>query len=600
MLARILHMNHETDTLRRRRGNEADGSQAGGDPPPHVGGYESRDSTRFARMIARIHCIALVCWTFVGAARMDGAVGETAVVVFNSAMPDSRAVAEYYARKRHVPTNQVIGFELPIGENMTRAEYQEKLERPLLDALEERGLFTFRTDLKPATREKPGEIIRTLVGASVRNVVLCFGVPLRIVRDAKLDEPGAEKVRVELRRNEAAVDSELCLLPSAGKLPLVGPVVNRFYATTNAASLHPTNGIILVARLDGPTPEIARGLVDKALLAERDGLWGRAYFDSRGLAEGNYKLGDDWIRESAQIARRFGFETILDTNAATFPVSYPLSQVALYSGWYDGNVSGPFSSGQVEFMPGAVAYHLHSFSARTLRSRTENWVGPLLDRGVTATMGCVDEPYLEGTPELGTFFSRLLFLGFSFGEAAYAAQSSLSWQTTVVGDPLYRPFGRKPQVYHEELLRRNSPLIEWSHLKIVNLNLLIDRPLNELVAYLHETPGAGTSPVLLEKLAELLMSKSRETEAIPNFRAALNFASSKQQRIRLSLRLAGVFETLGRDREAFDSYEAFLKAFADYPDRAGVYQKLHKLAGVLGRKNDQQRYERLLQPNGGS
>ncbi len=42
--------------------------------------------------------------------------------------------------------------------------------------------------------------------------------------------------------------------------------------------LNPTNGILLVARLDGPTADIARGLVDKALQAERDGLVGPRLF----------------------------------------------------------------------------------------------------------------------------------------------------------------------------------------------------------------------------------------------------------------------------------------------------------------------------------
>jgi len=32
----------------------------------------------------------------------------------------------------------------------------------------------------------------------------------------------------------------------------------------------------------------------------------------------------------------------------------------------------------------------------------------------------------------------------TFGEAAWAAQPVLSWQTTVVGDPLYRPFAKEP------------------------------------------------------------------------------------------------------------------------------------------------------------
>ena len=287
-------------------------------------------------------------------------------------------------------------------------------------------------------------------------------------------ESGLDKLRPELRRDEAAVDSELALLPLIEEqLPLAGPLRNSVYTTTNTATLHPTNGVLLVTRLDGPTPAIARGLVDKALQAEADGLWGRAYFDLRNITEPSYKLGDDWIRGAAEICRHLGFETVVDENPGTFPAAFPMSQIAWYMGWYDGGVSGPFTRPVVEFMPGAFAYHLHSYSAATLRSPSQNWVGPLLAKGATITMGCVTEPYLSGTPDVGVFTARLIFHGLTFGEAAYAAQPVLSWQTTVVGDPLYRPFGRNPDLLHRELVARGSKLVEWSWLRLVDINLAI-------------------------------------------------------------------------------------------------------------------------------
>jgi len=64
-----------------------------------------------------------------------------------------------------------------------------------------------------------------------------------------------------------------------------------------------------------------------------------------------------------------------------------MSQIAIYCGWYDDKVDGPFTMPKVEFMPGAIAYHLHSASATTIRSATECWVGPLLAKGATVTMG---------------------------------------------------------------------------------------------------------------------------------------------------------------------------------------------------------------------
>jgi hypothetical protein len=66
----------------------------------------------------------------------------------------------------------------------------------------------------------------------------------------------------------------------------------------------------------------------------------------------------------------------------------------------------------------------------------------LLERGAAATLGNVYEPYLMLTPHLD-IFERQLCGGASFADAAYAAQPVLSWMTTFIGDPLYRPFAAR-------------------------------------------------------------------------------------------------------------------------------------------------------------
>ena len=83
-----------------------------------------------------------------------------------------------------------------------------------------------------------------------------------------------------LQRNDAAVDNELACLPFLRQNYLrTGPLTNPWFKCTNAASLNPTNGILLVARLDGPTAAIAHDLVDKALEAEnRSGIMGAAAY----------------------------------------------------------------------------------------------------------------------------------------------------------------------------------------------------------------------------------------------------------------------------------------------------------------------------------
>ena len=398
--------------------------------------------------------------------------GDEVVVIYNSRVPESKIVADHYAQVRQIPEKQIYGFDLTTNEEMSRAEFRDSLQVPLANKLEADGLWKLAMTFYPGTTNQPDRAVRKVVASKIRYTVLCYGVPLKITPDINIHENVAEKMQPELRRNEAAVDSELAWLPLLHmEFPLTGPFPNWLYGATNAALFDPTNGILLIARLDGPTVEIANGLVDKAVQAERDGLWGRAYFDARGLEPTNsYYTGDQWILAAAQISRELGFETTVDDKPETFPASFPMSQIAIYSGWYDPNASGPFALPKVEFMPGAFAYHLHSYSASTIRSTTDNWCGPLLAKGATCTMGCVYEPYLAGTPNVAVFL-QMFGNGFTFGEAAWAAQPVLSWQTTVIGDPLYRPFGKSPQRLHFELSHAHNPLNELSYLRLVNLGL---------------------------------------------------------------------------------------------------------------------------------
>lgn len=545
--------------------------------------------------------LALVCLLASPSFLLAG--GEEVVVVYNTSLPESKSLAEYYAAQRKVPKAQVFGFAMTTGESMSRAEFRDTLQQPLAKKLEQGGLWRMGTW---EGRDRDGKTVRQeqrVVESKVRYAVLCYGVPLKIMRDAAWKEPDEDKVRQEFRRNEAAVDSELTLLPLLNqKLSLLGPIGNPVYGATNAAQIHPTNGVLIVARLDGPTSAIARRLVDQAVQAERDGLWGRAYFDLRNTAEVGLKQGDDWIRGAAEAARAFGFETIVDTNSSTFPAGFPMSQIALYAGWYSERLIGAFAQPKLEFMPGAFAYHLHSFSAASMRHTGNNWVAPLLERGVTCTMGTVDEPYLGGTPDIATFAARWLLLGMTFGEAACAGQGTLSWQTTVVGDPLYRPFGKSPKVQHEELEARQSPLVEWSLLRVANLNLARGMSPGDVATLFETWAETRKSAVLTEKLADLYTALGKPSSAALACEQALARQPSPQQRIRLRLTLAEKLGALGREEDAFKNLQQFLDENPEYPDRLALLGKILPLAQKFGKQGEAAKYEEqikaLAPPNG--
>ena len=521
-------------------------------------------------MAALISFIPLSGWSALAAG-----TGADVVVIYNSKVPASKTVAEHYASRRGVPAAQVLGFDLPAEETISRRDYLNRLQKPLVARLEALKLFAF----SEATNKVEGrEPFRRLTKAQVRYGAVCFGVPVRILRDESLVEQGTEQMP-ESRRNEAAVDAQLALASRQEEgVPWAGVIPNSFFLATNAAVLHPTNGILLVTRLDGPTAAIAQGLIDKALEAETNGFWGRAYFDARGLPTNDvYYAGDVVMKSSAEAIRRAGWEVVLDDKPATFSPGFLMSQVAVYAGWYDTQVSGPFTLPTVEFRPGAFAYHLYSFNASTIRSNN-SWVGTLLEKGATCTMGSVDEPYLIGTPEISVFLNRLFFRGFTFGEAAYASQGLLSWQTTVIGDPLYCPFGRTPDALLADLEKRQSGLTEWYYLTAINQRLAGGGRPAEALQVLESFPGVRKSAVLTEKLADLYWSSGKLTDAVYTYEAALKRNPSPVQRMRILLSAAERRSVVGPDETAIEHYRTFLKENPGYPERLRIYQQMLPIA----------------------
>jgi uncharacterized protein (TIGR03790 family) len=501
--------------------------------------------------------------------------GDEVVVVYNKNMPESRTVADNYARLRQVPPKQVYGFALPVTENISRADFRDLLQVPLAEKLEASGLWKFGLSTFSDAKGGPPQTIKKVIASKIRYAVLCYGVPLRIDADPTIKEDVDPAIPALFQNNGASVDSELVWLPLIqNKIHLAAFLKNWVYGATNTALLNPTNGILLVTRLDGPSADIAMGLVSKSLQAERDGLWGRAYFDARGITDPHYKLGDEWILDSAELCRDLGYETVVDDNPDTFPADFPMSHIAIYAGWYSGNADGPFAQPTVEFMPGAFAYHLHSYSAATLRSTTVNWCGPLLAKGVTCIMGCVDEPSLQFTPNVALFLSRWTVSRFTFGEAAWAAQPVLSWQTTVIGDPLYRPFGQEPDALSAELKQKHSPLLEWVYLRGINVACVRGVPYSQLEEFLENLTNTQSSAILTEKMADFCQIQGKPESAIDYYQQALALNPSPEQAIRIRLALGKEYTDQNDYGNAIVDYQRLLGQFPRYPGWDAVNAKI--------------------------
>lgn len=362
---------------------------------------------------------------------MQDDVAARVVILANADDPESRELARRYAQFRGVPADNIVALPLPAGETISWREYAERLHNPLQAELLRRGwLEGTAMDVVDGAGRRQAAVS----SHRISYLVVCRGVPLAIAHEPGLDE-GRRKagIRPEFRTNAAAVDSELSLLPMAERDP-AGWVPNPLFATVPNPRWPPP--VIKVARLDAPTLAQAIGLVEGALEAERNGLRGRAIFDLGGPeAE-----GDRWLEDTLTVAQTLGFEMEVERTGATLPAETDVGGAALYFGWYAPDANGPFVSAEPRLARGAIAMHLHSLSARSLRRETDaGWAAPLVAKGAAATVGNVAEPYLQLThrPDL---LLRALARGATLGDAAYEALPALGWMGVLVGDPLYRPF----------------------------------------------------------------------------------------------------------------------------------------------------------------
>jgi uncharacterized protein (TIGR03790 family) len=94
-----------------------------------------------------------------------------------------------------------------------------------------------------------------------------------------------EQDRLSDEHGDASVDSELSLL--WWDRTLYGAAWRRanplHHAFKKSGAAHREIPVLMVSRLDASTADLASGLVDRALEAERQGLNGTVYLDARGL-----------------------------------------------------------------------------------------------------------------------------------------------------------------------------------------------------------------------------------------------------------------------------------------------------------------------------
>lgn len=517
------------------------------------------------------------------------------LVVYNNEAPESRELAFTYAGARNLNRSQIFEISCATTEEISRAEFESKIRQPIRNHLIKKKLLkTTTATVNMGTSVKKMEVASE---NQIWAIVLMRGVPLKIRNDDS--HSTAPEVPDQFRRNEAAVDSELALLPF-GDPEIAGFVPNPYFTDSG---LRPFSGelakrMILVTRLDGPTPDDVRRMIRDSVAAEQLELTGRALFDARGIRDetSGYMTGDVWLRQSAGFSRDAGLEVYLDDRGPTLAGTQPLEDIALYGGWYDGHVSGPFKNPDFRFRPGAIAYHLHSYSGSTVRNPDRHWVGPLIARGASATMGSVYEPYLRMTPALSIFF-RSLLSGQTFAEAAYQSQSVLSWMVTMVGDPLYRPFPQDPLQSAELAQKTNHPDSPWLLLRVARLICEKDIPREDKITRVTRMVNALPDAITYEGLARILSDlEAPKEQIIDAFRKAEALTQTDAGKIRNGLAIARTYSGQKNIAKAMAEYDRLLAEYPGAAERYGLPDEALKLASRSGWRQLSPQMQSFLAP----
>jgi uncharacterized protein (TIGR03790 family) len=211
---------------------------------------------------------------------------------------------------------------------------------------------------------------------------------------------------------------------------------------------------IMTCRIDAPSLDIARRIIDDAIAVEKVGLKGSAVFDSRGLPEkkGNVLDGYGWYDQAIRNAAAYiGGNTKLEVITDDRPqVILPNTNkdVALYVGWYSLQNYIPGNA----FSRGAVGYHVASLELTSLRNaQSKEWVPNMLKDGIAATLGAVGEPYLHAFPRPEEFFPLLLTGDYTVAEVYWRTTPMSSWKLSLIADPLYNPYRASPQLKRADL-----------------------------------------------------------------------------------------------------------------------------------------------------
>ena len=241
---------------------------------------------------------ALACCAILQAAETP--LNERVMVVYNANSDQSQHVAKYYMAKRDIPKVNLCKIDTEKADLEDASRFGPDIKKPLRSCLEKLGkqkilyiVFSFET---PFATMYHGHTLA--VDQLVADIWDEYAV-------------------------EPALGRETGDQPYFGKAESQGNIYEPFVPFATYRDSPKAKTIYSVWRLEGATPEVAKSLVDNALLAEKDGLKGKSYFDltvpiHQNVTDSGYGAGNWDIYQASVFAKRAGFDVTLDEKETEF------------------------------------------------------------------------------------------------------------------------------------------------------------------------------------------------------------------------------------------------------------------------------------------
>ncbi len=426
---------------------------------------------------------------------------ENVLVIVNDNSTASIDVGNHYQKMRNIPSSNIVHINTTTEWVIDGPEYYSQIEAPIKSYLETNNLKY-----------------------KILYIVPTYGVPIRVNDQVHLDQcnlyEGNTCTRAAAAGGKAfSVDSYLSTMFITKDQTNAAYIVNPYSKISwgsydyfkgpfaPGTRFDNTNGIYLVSRLDGPSFEIAKGLTDKALYAEKyiNSSVGNAY--EYGSLNGGLLPSPESTGFCAAVERA-GYNCTYDRQAEGGPTPLWRSLWGFSdSVWHTWDVDwdrchpgeGHLANSLIRtdgcdkelgyrnwdnFLPGGIGIHIRSYTGyRNIRNSNDTIIPAyLLANDVTGTTGTIDEPYLNGLTDPVSFFdfflngnSNLGIKHFNFAESMYMSMDYLYWRLYIVGDPLYRLSDNNNNDNEKPKLENlnysysgNTATIEWDNAKSIN------------------------------------------------------------------------------------------------------------------------------------